>query len=228
VRGARDDFPCGKGSVQCYNPGMRLVKCNAAQCGATIPAEARFCPRCGKPVVVARAAAERKRRGVCGVAGRKGFAILRVILLCWLVTFAVKSIRRANVQMPATPTPVSITPAPAAVSETVVPEVEAADLGSLDAFVAWRTGHPQYKTQARKLLEGRDVRWTGVLKKSLIPGRYELVEEVSGTKGSIRMIPVTDDAKEDLRKLGSGTNVVIEGVLMDEKSLHLVAVRKVK
>jgi hypothetical protein len=171
-------------------------------------------------VNVVAATPQSQPRGAYG-RQRRGFPILRVILLCWLVVFALKSLRHVATQSPA------IAPAPVIVSQPpsqIAPEFDTApDLSTLDAFIAWRADHAQSK-QSRKALEGRDVRWTGTLKKSLIPGRYDLVQDVSQGKGSVRLLPATDDAKQDLRRLEPGVRVEIEGILMDERSLHLVTV----
>jgi hypothetical protein len=102
----------------------------------------------------------------------------------------------------------------------------APDVTSLDTFIAWRADHSHGK-QSRKSLEGRDIRWTGTLKKSLL-GRFDLVQDQLPAKGSIRLVPVTDDAKQDLRRLGTGARIEIEGVLMDDRNLHLVTVREIQ
>jgi|SRR5579859_5480637 len=202
---------------------MRLAKCNGERCGATYPSHARFCPRCGKAIDVV---ATPVSRPLPTYRRRRGFPILRCLLLFWLVVFAVKSFRHAVSQPPvATPAPVIVSP-PTFPQDSPGPEVRP-DLTSLDAFAVWRANH-RLTEQSRKQLEGRDIRWTGTLKKSFIPGRYDLAQLDSQGNQSVRMIPVTDDAKQDLGRLQSGAQIEIEGILMDEHSLHLVTVRELQ
>jgi hypothetical protein len=100
------------------------------------------------------------------------------------------------------------------------------DTSSLERFIAWRADHPS--KQSRKTLEGQQIRWTGKLKKSFIPGRFELTQADSQDKQSVHLDPATADAKDDLRRLNSGALIEIDGVLMDERSLHVVSVREMQ
>ena len=202
---------------------MRLAKCNGERCGATFPPHARFCPRCGKAVDVVVPPPARPRASGCRTGAR--FPILRVILLCWLVVFVLKSLRHGVNSPPAPATPVIVSPPP--LPEESGEPVAIPDVTSFDAFVAWKADHPR-AGRSREQIEGREIRWSGVLKKSIIPGRYELAQDEAQGKGTIHLLPVTSDVRQDLRRLKSGAHVEIEGVLMDERALHLVTVREVQ
>jgi hypothetical protein len=204
---------------------MRLAKCQGERCGATFPAAGRFCPRCGRAVdtIVPPPRWQEPRRPPTQ-RRRPRFPILRFIGLCWLVSFVISGLTHVAHRQAVTapPAPVMVSPAP-----SVRVEAESApDVSSFERFIAWRADHPSDAKHAGKRLEGQEIRWTGTLKKSLIPGRYELMGEM-WRKESIHLVPVTADAKDDIRRVESGAHVQIEGVLMDERSAHVVSVREV-
>src|SRR4029078_8792092 len=106
--------------------------------------------------------------------------------LVWCMFFETKTLRIVASQQPAA------RPAPVIVSSPPVPESSpepevAPDVTSLDTFIAWPADHSHGK-KSRKSLEGRDIRWTGTLKKSLL-GRFDLVQDQLPAKGSIRLVP---------------------------------------
>ena len=203
---------------------MRPVKCNGERCGALLPSHARFCPRCGKAIETLPPTPQ-KRPTSSRSCGR--FPILRFIAICWLVVFLIRLTAHWATHGPVanpTPTPVLVYPArpapPAPIAEP------APDTSSLERFITWRAGKPS--KESRKSVEGQEIRWTGKLKKSLIPGRFELTQADAQNRQSVRLEPVTADAKDDLRRLDSGALIEIDGVLMDERSLHVVSVREVQ
>jgi hypothetical protein len=151
---------------------------------------------------------------------RPCFPILRIVALCWLASFALRSLTHVATRRSVT------APSPVVVSPALPPPAESfPDVTSLEGFIAWRADHAADHKHDKKFLEAQEVRWTGTLKKSLIPGRFDLTDESRG-KASVRLLPVTADAKDDIRRLDSGARVRIEGVLMDEHSVHVVSVRE--
>jgi hypothetical protein len=187
---------------------MRFIRCDGDNCGATYPATAAFCPRCGKPT------AYRPRRR---------FAALHVI--CALL--AAMFVARAFVRHPAMPLP----PPPVPPMEQVGPtDSDISDaLSSLESFDQARQSWTQDKSERKRftdLVTGRRVHWTGRLRSSLRPGTFKLTSTDPQSPASIHLMTATSEAKEQAKKIKSGTIVEIEGVMTDEHLVYVVSVSR--
>ena len=189
---------------------MHLVRCNGERCGATYPSSAAFCPRCGKRT------AYRPRRTF------RGLHIICVLLAAMFIAKAF--VHHAAPPLPATPAP------PVEQSGPLDSDISDA-LSSLESFDQARQSWTQDKAERKRfadLVPGRRVHWTGHLRSWLRPGTFKLTSTDPQSPATIRLMPATAEAKEQAKKIKSGTMVEIEGVMMDEQWVHMVSVRPVE
>jgi hypothetical protein len=197
---------------------MLRVRCGGEKCGATYPGSAAFCPRCGK-------ANDHQQPATPAVRPRRPFRSLPVIIGLVIVLLLSKGVFRPRA-VPVPPMPVSSS----GQSDGIDNDVSAA-LASLEAFSDARrscAGSKSEKNRFAGLVTGRRVRWTGILRSSWRPGSFILVGGEPRTNASIRMMPATAEAREQVRQIPVNTTVEIEGVLMDDQWLHLLSVRVVE
>ena len=159
---------------------------------------------------------------------RRRIPVLRIIVLCWIASFALRALFRGTMQVPVSaPPPVLVSPVPG--PQGYFEDQPKPDVATLERYVVWRSEQATAgRKQLKKFVEGQEIRWTGTLKKSAWPGRFDLMEDPSRGKESVRLVPVTADAKDDLRRIDTATRIEVDGVLMDEHSVHIVSVREIR
>lgn len=189
---------------------MRLVRCNDEKCGATYPSTAAFCPRCGQRT------AYRPRRH---------FRAMQIICAVLAAMFIAKAfLRHAAMPLPPPPT--------APVEEVRPLESDIFDaLSTLESFDQARQSWSQDKAERKRFADavtGRRVHWTGRLRSSLRPGTFKLTSIDPQSSAIIRLMPATAEAKEQAKKIKSGTMVEIDGVMMDEQWVHMLSVRTIE
>jgi hypothetical protein len=182
---------------------MQRVRCPRENCQAIYPAGAAFCPRCGRPN-------PRPRRQF------RGFPWILILLAFFVVRHCA---HRSN------PNP----PAPASTQNVATPALDVQSaLSSVESFSQARqncNATAAGKRQFTGQIAGRYVRWTGVLKHSLIQRSSTLIGTQANSRASIRLMPATDEVKRQLRSIESGSQVEIEGVLLDEQGVHVTNIR---
>jgi len=126
-------------------------------------------------------------------------------------------------------TPATPAPAPGEVEDqaTLNARIDSA-LTSLDAFAAARGCFAESGLGRHRFSDyvaGRHVRWVGRLRHTLRPGSYRLVADPDHPDAAVRLVPASPDVKQDARQIIPGGQVEVEGVLMDDQSLHMTSLR---
>lgn len=201
---------------------MRLTRCERRTCGAALPAGASFCPRCGRANIPAPGAPRRPRR----VWPRVALGVILAVIL-------MKGVFRAAV-LPVGTNLVAPVPAspPADIEDTAAFEarVESA-LGSLEAFAVAREAQVEAGQGRRRFSDyvaGRHVRWIGRFRHTLRPGTYRLIADPDHPNAAVRLVPASPEVKQVAKQIVVGSEVEVEGVLMDDQSLHVTLVRVVE
>jgi len=188
------------------------------------PADASFCPRCGRAndhqQVQALAAppipVRRRRSG-------RGLRLVIGLVIVMLVSRGL--FRSRTTYVPPSPVAPSVEP-----GDPIDSDVTAA-LWSLESFSqarqSWAGSHSEKKRFAEQV-RGRRVSWFGRLQSSWRPGAFDLLSGDPTSGASIRMMPATTQVKEQARQIPPNTTVEVEGVLMDDQWLHLLKVRVVE
>jgi hypothetical protein len=108
--------------------------------------------------------------------------------------------------------------------------VNPSDLTSLNDFIKtrqrWATrpnGQPDFAMR----VFGCHVKWVGYLQGTHGPSSLKLAAENSPLAPCVRLTPVAIDVSENIRLMPIGTQVEIEGMLMDDQSLHLLSIREI-
>ena len=197
-----------------------MMRCQGDKCTAVFPATASFCPRCGR--------ANDQSAGPIRAVGKPRFKVWRMIVLLWIGSMVVRAVFHVSAVQPPVSSPMPMVTLPAADQDADRAFDQRADVGSLETFLQWRDNEAiGTRTELKRVVAGTEVRWIGTLKKSAWPGRFELLEDPSRGTAYMRILPVTADAKQDVRWIASGARIDVDGVLMDERSLHAVSVREV-
>jgi len=143
----------------------------------------------------------------------------------------VRLLRTTTIPVAATPAAVSA-PEPAAVEASPVVIDEAridAAVASLSEFADAREQFRhsrESQRQFRERIAGRHVRWEGRIRHTLWPGTYRLVVDLDHAEDSVKLVPVSPEARRDARRIAAGARVEAEGVLMDDQSVHVTSVRE--
>jgi hypothetical protein len=186
---------------------VQSIRCEHEKCAGHYTLIAEFCPRCGRRVNVPK---------------RRRFRPFRLVLGLLLVVFVTRGVfRQRTASMPPPP------PAPLIEqNEQTDTDIRPA-LFSPEAFFDARQSWSGSRSFA-EVVAGKRVHWVGSLRPSWRPGTFNLVSADPDAIASIRMIPASARAKEQIKQIPANTTVEIEGVLRDDRSLHLLSIRTVE
>jgi hypothetical protein len=194
---------------------MQTVRCGGEKCNATYPADAAFCPRCGR---------RNDRRQIATPTPARWRGPFRTIIGLVIVLMIFRGFLRSR-----TATPPSVATPALDSSDPIDADVTSA-LFSLEAFSqarqSWAGSHSE-RNRFAELVTGRRVRWVGTLQSSWRPGAYNLVSSDRTANASIKMMPATAEAKQQVKQIAPNTPVQVEGVLMDDQWMHLLNVQVV-